>query len=129
MSERLKRYALVYREDGLMRLGSEVEANDIGQAIEVARKWCTLKPGRKFVSIRDAVVATPEILDEKVQVEPPGVDNFEELSVRAAQNAVQRGDLKIEDAIAREKAGQNRKSLVEWLESKQQHPDAQQVPF
>ena len=126
----LKRFQLTYRKDGLLQRG-EVEALDLEQAVAVGRKWCSLEPGRRFISVKDVVLAGPDILKDSVKREVPGVKNFEELSVRAAMSVVQNGDIPILEALEREKGHQNRKSLIEWLESKRDNPDTQHpgVPF
>jgi len=127
---RLKRFQLTYRKDGLLQRG-EVEASDLEQAIAVGRKWCSLVPGRRFISVKDVVLAGPDILKESVKRKVPGVDNFEDLPRSAAKSAVDRGDITVDEALEREKVGQTRKTLIQWLESKRDNPETQDpgVPF
>ena len=126
----LKRFQLTYRKDQLLQRG-EVEGCDLEQAVAVARKWCGLEPGRRFISVKDVVLAGPDILKESVKREVPGVINFEHLSRNGAKAAVQRGDITVEEALEREIVGRNRKTLIQWLESKRDNPDTQDpgVPF
>lgn len=127
---RIKRFQLTYRKDGLLQRG-EVEALDLEQAVAVGRKWCSLEPGRRFISVKDVVLGGPELLKDTVKRAIPGVDNFESLPRSAAKLAVDRGDITVEEALEREKAGRNRKTLIQWLESKRDNPDTQHagVPF
>ena len=125
---RLKRFQLTYRKDGLLQRG-EVEAYDLEQAVAVGRKWCSLEPGRRFISLKDVVLGGPELLKDTVKREVPGVDNFEDLPVRAAMTVVQNGDIGAVEALERERNHQNRKSLITWLESKIENPETQGVPF
>lgn len=124
----MKRFYLRYRTVGPEE-PIEIRADAIDEAILIGKKWCSLEAGRRFCGVAEKLVLDRSIFEEKTAVEErERLENFEDLSVKAAQQAVQKGQIPIEEAINREIMGKNRESLLDWLRSKKENPDTQ-APF
>ena len=73
-------FTMTYRDRQLVKQGY-VEAGSEERAVELGKAWCDAAPGRKYISLRDAVLVretAARIDDQRVVAMPvsPGVKSY-----------------------------------------------------
>ena len=111
----MKNWILGYRKGMGGYSEGVIEASSYTRALEVARAWCRQEPDRRFVTIKDPVLADESILTEPAPEATPEVDNFKDLSVTDAINCVREGGISFSKAIEIERSNKNRASLLRLL--------------
>jgi hypothetical protein len=111
----MKNWILGYRKGMGGYSEGVIEASSYTRALEVARAWCRQEPDRRFVTIKDPVLADESILEEPPPEAVPEVDNFKDLSVTDAINCVRQGGISSAKAIEIERSNKNRSSLLKLL--------------
>ena len=109
-------FTLVYRQATVRE--TFIRARDLPTAIAVGRAWCQQDLSRKFISVRDPVVADEDILkwvEERDEKRKMSEDKYADLTVEGAKLAVEEGLITPTEAFNIEKEHRQRATLLNWL--------------